>query len=71
MHILGQIRMEGEIARKAKKLCSDYKYDPTAIGCAILQACGHDVTKHLKGDISVKDKAGKLLYFSDYPDYEM
>lgn len=55
----------------AKKLCVDCEYSPEAIGCAILEFCGYTIKKYLKGDISVKDSNGELLYFSDLPDYEM
>lgn len=67
MHILDEIRLGGATQVRAIKLCQDYEYDPTKIGCAVLKACGYDVTKHLKGDISVT-KDGVLLFFSDYPE---
>ena len=69
MHILDTIRLGGETQAKVKRLCSDCGYDPTEIGCEILKACGYDVTKHIKGDISV-ESGGLLLFFSDLPDYE-
>ena len=55
---------------KILKLCSDKGYDPVEIGCAVLSSLGFDVKRYLKGDISVSDNLGNLLYFSDLPDYE-
>ena len=70
MHILDAIRNGGETQVKARKLCADYGYDPTQIGCAILKACGYEVEQYLKGDIAVTD--GKhLLFITDYPDYDL
>ena len=69
MHILDAIRFGGETQDTAKKLCRDCGYDPTEIGCKILTACGYDVKKYLKGDISVSSN-GSLLFFTDFPDYE-
>lgn len=61
-----------DIGRRAVllKLCADKGYNPTDIGCAVLAICGFDVKRYLKGDISVSDNLGHLLYFSDLPDYE-
>lgn len=71
MHILDAIRNGGETQVKARKLCADYGYDPTQIGCAVLKACGYEVRRYLKGDISVKSSDGQLLFFTDYPDYDL
>lgn len=71
MHILDAIRYDGSTKEKAKKLCKDYDYDPTNIGTAILRACGYDVKVHFEGDISVKDKQGKILFFQNIPYYDL
>ena len=71
MTMLDQIRLGGELTKKAETLCRDSEFDPTSIGFHILRALGYKVKKYHKGDISVTDpKTGKLLYFSDLPDYE-
>ena len=67
MHILDKISWGGETTVQTKKLCKDFKYNPTEIGCAILRACGYKVHKHLRGDISVKDSDGNMLFSQTIP----
>ena len=63
MYILDEIREENYLHNKARQLCEDYDYNPEQIGIAILRACGYIVKEHLKGEVSVKDPCGSLLYY--------
>ena len=58
------------LTRHIKKLCEDCDFNPTVVGSNILKAEGYEVIQHLKGDISVRDRNGKLVYFSGLLDYE-
>lgn len=63
MTLLDKIREFDEEQEEAKNLCASYQYSPDKIGAAILEACGYEVVFHIKGEISVKDQAGNILYY--------
>lgn len=52
-----------------EELIKDKEYNPDKIGSYILTVLGYEVKHYLKGDVSVKDKDGKILYYSDLPSY--
>lgn len=63
MTLLDKIREFDKEQEKAKNLCASYQYSPDKIGAAILEACGYNVKFHLKGEVSVTDQAGNVLYY--------
>jgi len=63
MTLLDKIRAFDEEREGVENLCASYQYRPDKIGAAILEACGYEVIFHLKGEISVEDRAGNLLYY--------
>lgn len=53
-----------------EKIFENSGYSPERIGCYVLSTLGYHVKQYLKGDISVQDDEGNMLFFSDLPEFD-